>query len=226
MLVESKQRAKIKKYLPNEKYFLVELEKINSVNLHTAEEEALIRTIKSTFETFVKLSSKIPPEMISSITPIDDVQRLADTVVVHLSLKLNEKQEILEMINPSQRLEKILAHMESEIEILQVERKIRTRVKKQMEHTQKDYYLNEQMKAIQKELGEKDEYKNEIAELESLLSKKKMSMDASEKSKNELKKLRFMQPMSAEAAVIRNYIDWFLALPWNEKTQNLTSTRR
>jgi ATP-dependent Lon protease len=219
VLVESKQRAKIKRYLPNEKYFLVELEKIKSVKLHTAEEEALIRTIKSTFETFVKLSSKIPPEMISSITPIDDAQRLADTVVVHLSLKLNEKQEILEMINPSQRLEKILAHMESEIEILQVERKIRTRVKKQMEHTQKDYYLNEQMKAIQKELGEKDEYKNEIAELESLLSKKKMSKEASEKSKKELKKLRFMQPMSAEAAVIRNYIDWFLALPWNEKTQ-------
>jgi ATP-dependent Lon protease len=219
VLVESKKRARIKSFIPNEAFFLVEVEKVKSVKLRTAEEEALVRTIKATFETFVKLNAKVPPEMISSITPVDDAQRLADTVVVHLSLKLNEKQEILEISDPFKRLEKILTLLESEIEILQVERRIKTRVKKQMEHTQKDYYLNEQMKAIQKELGEKDEYKSEITELETQLKNKKMSKEAAEKGKKELKKLKFMQPMSAEAAVIRNYIDWFLALPWNEKTR-------
>ncbi|MFC1855392.1 endopeptidase La [Thermodesulfobacteriota bacterium] len=219
VLVESKKRAKVREYVPNENYFMVQVDTLRTVKLGTAEEEALIRTIKSTFETFVKLNAKIPPEMISSITPIDDAQRLADTVVVHLNLKLPEKQEILEMDDPFRRLEKILTFMESEIEILQVERRIKTRVKKQMEHTQKDYYLNEQMKAIQKELGEKDEYKSEMVELENNLKKKKMTEEASEKTKKELKKLKFMQPMSAEAAVIRNYIDWFLALPWGEKTK-------
>ncbi len=219
VLVESKQRANIKKFIPNPDHFLVEVENIDDKWEHSPREEALMRTVKSTFETFVKLNSKIPPEMIASITSIDDATRLADTVVVHLLLKIDEKQEILEMFSPTSRLEKILVYMDSEIEILQVERRIKTRVKKQMEHTQKDYYLNEQMKAIQKELGEKDESKNELNELEKQLARKKISKEAEEKAKKELKKLKLMSPMSAEAAVIRNYIDWFLALPWSAKTE-------
>src|SRR6476661_846825 len=157
--------------------------------------------------------------MLMSVATIDDPARLADTIVAHLSLKLNDKQAILEEQSAAKRLTRLYELMTSEIEILQVEKKIRTRVKKQMERTQKEYYLNEQMQAIQKELGERDEFKNELAELEEKIKTKEMSEEATDKLKKELKKLKMMQPMSAEATVVRNYIDWVLALPWYEKTK-------
>ena len=155
-----------------------------------------------------------------SVASIDDPARLADTIVAHLGVKLEDKQALLEIENPAERLERVLGNMRSEIEILEVEKRIRTRVKKQMEKTQKEYYLNEQMRAIQKELGEKDEFKNEIQELEDKIKQKKMSAEAKEKAEKELKKLKMMSPMSAEATVVRNYIDWIISLPWNEFTDD------
>src|SRR5205085_1646811 len=174
----------------------------------------------STFEAYVKLNKRIPPEMLMSVATIDDPARLADTIVAHLSLKLNDKQAILEEHSPAKRLEKLYELMQGEIEILQVEKKIRTRVKKQMEKTQKEYYLNEQMQAIQKELGERDEFKSELQELEDKIKNKKMSKEASAKAKKELRKLKMMSPMSAEATVVRNYIDWIITLPWYEYTKD------
>ena len=176
--------------------------------------------VHSVFEAFVKLNKRIPPEMLMQVASIDDPARLADTIVAHLSLKLNDKQALLETESPAKRLEKLYELMQGEIEILQVEKKIRTRVKKQMEKTQKEYYLNEQMQAIQKELGERDEFKNEIQEIEEKLKTKRMSKEATLKVKKELKKLRMMSPMSAEATVVRNYIDWILSLPWYEETKD------
>src|SRR3989442_1352438 len=169
---------------------------------------------------FVGRQKTIPPEMIMSVASIEDPARLADTIVAHLGIKLEDKQTLLEIMNPSERLEKVLGFMRSEIEILEVEKRIRTRVKKQMEKTQKEYYLNEQMRAIQKELGEKDEFKNEIQELEEKIKQKKMSAEAREKAEKELKKLKMMSPMSAEATVVRNYIDWLISLPWHEYTED------
>jgi ATP-dependent Lon protease len=168
----------------------------------------------------VKLNKRIPPEMLLSVQSIDEPSRLADTIVAHLSLKLTDKQSILETESAAKRLEKLYELMQAEIEILQVEKKIRTRVKKQMEKTQKEYYLNEQMQAIQKELGERDEFKNEIQELEDKIKNKRMSKEAHAKVRKELKKLKMMSPMSAEATVVRNYIDWVLSLPWEDKTQD------
>jgi ATP-dependent Lon protease len=194
--------------------------KIEEVCPKTTEIEALTRSINSTFEHYVKLNKKIPPEMIMSVASIDDPARLADTIVAHLGVKLEDKQALLEIENPAERLERVLGNMRSEIEILEVEKRIRTRVKKQMEKTQKEYYLNEQMRAIQKELGEKDEFKNEIQELEDKIKQKKMSAEAKEKAEKELKKLKMMSPMSAEATVVRNYIDWLISLPWNEFTDD------
>jgi ATP-dependent Lon protease len=220
VLVEGKRRGRIKRYLPNERYFLVEVDEVQEVAENSVEIEALMRSIHSTFETYVKLNKRIPPEMLMSISSIDDPARLADTIVAHLNLKLNDKQAILETESPKNRLEKLYELMQAEIEILQVEKKIRTRVKKQMEKTQKEYYLNEQMQAIQKELGERDEFKNEIQELEEKIKNKKMSKEATAKVKKELKKLKMMSPMSAEATVVRNYIDWILALPWYEYTKD------
>src|SRR5262252_8048753 len=220
VLVEGKRRARIVRYLENAEYFLVEAEPIEEVCNKTTEVEALIRSVNSTFENYVKLNKKIPPEMIMSVASIDDPARLADTIVAHLGIKLEDKQALLEMLNPAERLEKVLGFMRSEIEILEVEKRIRTRVKKQMEKTQKEYYLNEQMRAIQKELGEKDEFKNEIQELEEKIKQKKMSAEAREKAEKELKKLKMMSPMSAEATVVRNYIDWLISLPWHEYTED------
>jgi ATP-dependent Lon protease len=220
VLVEGKRRARIRRYLPNDQYFLVEMEEIQEAAENSVEIEALMRSIHSTFETYVKLNKRIPPEMLMSISTIDEPSRLADTIVAHLNLKLNDKQSILETESPKDRLEKLYELMQAEIEILQVEKKIRTRVKKQMEKTQKEYYLNEQMQAIQKELGERDEFKNEIQELEEKIKNKKMSKEATAKVKKELKKLKMMSPMSAEATVVRNYIDWILALPWYEYTKD------
>ncbi len=220
VLVEGKQRARVKKFISGERFFMVEVEEIEERVEHTVELEALMRSVHTTFEAYVKLNKRIPPEMLTSVSTIDDPARLADTIVAHLSLKLSDKQAILETESPQSRLEKLYELMQGEIEILQVEKKIRTRVKKQMEKTQKEYYLNEQMQAIQKELGERDEFKNEIQELEEKIKNKKMSKEAIIKAKKELKKLKMMSPMSAEATVVRNYIDWILSLPWYEYTDD------
>src|SRR5215510_7137469 len=220
VLVEGKKRARVVRYVSNGEYFLVEAEAIEETCGKSTEVEALIRSVNATFENYVKLNKKIPPEMIMSVASIDEPARLADTIVAHLGIKLEDKQALLEMTNPAERLEKVLGYMRSEIEILEVEKRIRTRVKKQMEKTQKEYYLNEQMRAIQKELGEKDEFKNEIQELEEKIKAKKMSAEAREKAEKELKKLKMMSPMSAEATVVRNYIDWIISLPWHEYTED------
>lgn len=220
VLVEGKKRAKIVRYVANPDYFLVDVEEIEEVCEGTTEVEALIRSVNSTFEHYVKLNKKIPPETIMSVASITEPARLADTIVAHLGVKLEDKESLLETTDPAERLEKVLGYMRSEIEILEVEKRIRTRVKKQMEKTQKEYYLNEQMRAIQKELGEKDEFKNEIQELDEKIKAKKMSAEAQEKSIKELKKLKMMSPMSAEATVVRNYIDWMISLPWGEYTDD------
>jgi len=220
VLVEGKQRAKIKRFVPNEGYFVCEVEDVPERREPGAEIEALMRQIQTTFESYVKLNKRIPPEMLMSVSTIDDPGRLSDTIVAHLSLKLTDKQGILEIDDPVKRLERLYELMQAEIEILLVEKKIRTRVKKQMEKSQKEYDLNEQMQAIQKELGERDEFKNEIQELEEKINSKKMSKEATLKLKRELKKLKMMSPMSAEATVVRNYIDWVLGLPWHHMTKD------
>ena len=220
VLVEGIRRSKVRRFVPNDPFFMVEVEDVPEMVEKTVELEALIRSVHAVFEGFVKLNKRIPPEMLIQVSTIDDPARLADTIVAHLSLKLNDKQALLETESPVKRLEKLYELMQGEIEILQVEKKIRTRVKKQMEKTQKEYYLNEQMQAIQKELGERDEFKNEIQEIEEKLKTKRMSKEATLKVKKELKKLRMMSPMSAEATVVRNYIDWILSLPWYEETKD------
>jgi ATP-dependent Lon protease len=219
-LLEGKKRARILKYVAQDEFFQVECEEIDEACDRTTEVEALIRSVTSTFDNYVRLNKKIPPEMVTSIAAVDDPAFLADKLVGHLSIKLEDKQALLETTNPAERLEKILGYMRSELDILEVEKRIRSRVKKQMEKTQKEYYLNEQMRAIQKELGEKDEFKNEIQELEEKLRQKKMPAEAREKCEREIKKLKMMSPMSAEATVVRNYLDWFLALPWFEYTED------
>jgi ATP-dependent Lon protease len=219
-LLEGKKRARIIRYLDDDEYFHVEAEEIAELYEPSTELEALMRSVNSTFDNYVRLNKKIPPEMVTSVASIEDPGFLADKLVGHLGIKLEDKQALLEIANPAERLEKILGFMRSELEILEVEKRIRTRVKKQMEKTQKEYYLNEQMRAIQKELGEKDEFKNEIQELEEKLRQKKMSAEAREKCEREIKKLKMMSPMSAEATVVRNYLDWFLALPWFEYTED------
>ena len=220
VLVEGKRRARINRYLPHDAFFMVEAEEIDEVVERSVELEALVRSVHTTFEAYVKLNKRIPPEMLMSVATIDDPARLADTIVAHLSLKLNDKQAILEEQSSAKRLEKLYELMQGEIEILQVEKKIRTRVKKQMEKTQKEYYLNEQMQAIQKELGERDEFKSELQELEEKIKNKKMSKEAVTKAKKELRKLKMMSPMSAEATVVRNYIDWIISLPWYDYTKD------
>jgi len=220
VLVEGKKRGRIVRYVGQTDCFWVEVEEIEETGDRLTEVEALMRSINATFENYVRLNKKIPPEMIMSAAAIDDPARLADTIIAHLGIKLEDKQILLETFNPAERLEKVLGHMRSEIEILEVERRIRNRVKKQMEKTQKEYYLNEQMRAIQKELGEKDEFKNEIQELEEKIRQKKLSTEARDKIEKELKKLKMMSPMSAEATVVRNYIDWLLSLPWYDYTED------
>lgn len=220
VLVEGKRRGRVVGYVGQADCFWAEVEEIEEHSERTTEIESLIGTINSTFENYVRLNKKIPPEMIMSVASIDDPARLADTVIAHLGVKLEDKQHLLETFDPLERLEKVLGFMRSEIEILEVEKRIRNRVKKQMEKTQKEYYLNEQMRAIQKELGEKDEFKNEIQELEEKIRQKKLSTEARDKIEKELKKLKMMSPMSAEATVVRNYIDWLLSLPWSEFTED------
>jgi len=219
-LLEGKKRARIVRYGVQAEYFQVEVEEIEEVADRSTEVEALMRSVNTTFDNYVRLNKKIPPEMAASIAAVDDPAYLADKLVGHLGIKLEDKQSLLECANAAERLERILGYMRSELEILEVEKRIRSRVKKQMEKTQKEYYLNEQMRAIQKELGEKDEFKNEIQELEDKLRQKKMPAEAREKCEREIKKLKMMSPMSAEATVVRNYLDWFLALPWFEHTED------
>src|SRR5881628_667716 len=220
VLIEGKKRGRIARYVDHPDFFLVEVEEIEEAVEKNVEVEALVREVHTTFENYVKLKKKIPPEMVMSVASIDAPARLADTVVAHLGIKLEDRQNLLETLNAAERLEKVLGHMRAEIEILEVERRIRSRVKKQMERSQKEYYLNEQMRAIQKELGEKDEFKNEIQEIEEKIKQKKLSAEAKDKVEKELKKLKMMSPMSAEATVVRNYIDWILSLPWNELTDD------
>src|SRR5690606_9048641 len=214
VLIEGKGRVKINKFVPNENYFQVDFEDLPEKIDNKVEANALMRSVKTTFETYVKLNKRIPPEILMRVSTIEAPGELADIIVAQLNLKLEDKQKILEINDPAARLEKLLNLMTGEIEILEVERKIRNRVKKQMERSQKEYYLNEQMQAIQKELGEKDDFQQEIRELEEKLKAKKMSKEAHEKVKKEIKKLKMMSPMSAEATVVRNYIDWVLGLPW------------
>lgn len=226
-LVEGQSRGVISEYIPNEDFFLVKVDKVEEEidDKSKIKTSALMRNIVEAFEKYAKLSKKVPPEMVSSISATSDPTKLADVAASHLHVKLEEKQRILETMDVIERLEKIYSLMMSEIEILEVEGRIKKRVKRQMEKTQKDYYLNEQMRAIQKEMGEDDSFKSEIKELEKKLEEKKMSEEAHEKMEHEIKKLKMMAPMSAEATVVRNYIDWILSLPWSEKTENKYSLK-
>jgi ATP-dependent Lon protease len=216
VLVEGKARARIRSFVSHDPFFSCEVEEVVETEDETVEVEALLRTVHGAFEKYVKLNKKVPPETLTTVAAIRAPGKLADTIVAHLNVKLEERQELLETMSPSKRLEEVYARMQAEIEVLSVERKIRGRVKKQMERSQKEYYLNEQMRAIQKELGERDEFKNEIDELEESLKKKKMPKEARGRCEKEIRKLKMMSPMSAEATVVRNYVDWFLSLPWDE----------
>ncbi len=220
VLIEGKRRAKMLRFNDGEQMIEAEVEVVAETSEKGVEAEALVRSLKATFENYVKLNKRIPPEMLMSVNGIEDPSRLGDVIVAHLNLRFEDKQGVLEIVDPTKRLEKLLELMQGEIEILQVERRIRTRVKKQMEKSQKEYYLNEQMQAIQKELGEKDEFKAEIMAIEKQIKAKAMSKDAKEKVTKELKKLKMMSPMSAEATVVRNYIDWLITLPWGEFTED------
>ena len=219
-LIEGKRRAEIRHYLTNPNFFLVAVEEIIEPAESSTEAEALIRTNISSFEQYLKLNKKIPQEVFQAISTVTEAGRLADTIASHLAIKIEEKQPLLEIIHPVKRLEKVLYVMQREIEVLQIEGRIKNRVKKQMEKTQKEYYLNEQMRAIQKEMGEKDDFRSEIQELERRIKKKRLSAEANAKVRHELKKLKLMSPMSAEATVVRNYIDWILSLPWYDKTKD------
>jgi ATP-dependent Lon protease len=222
VLVEGKRRARIKRFAQTDEFFLVEVDEIAEVWPRGVEVEALMRSVQAAFELYVKLNKKVQPEVLMSVQTIDDPARLSDTIVANLpTVKLVDRQNLLETEDAARRLERLHELMQAEIEILQVEKKIRSRVKKQMEKTQKEYYLNEQMQAIQKELGggERDEFKNEIQEIEETLKTKRMSKEAGAKVKKELKKLKMMHPTSAEATVVRNYIDWIISLPWYEKSE-------
>jgi len=222
VLVEGRRRGTIRRFLPGETYFMVEIEEVRETIPVDAEQEALMRGVKSTFETYASLTKKIPQDTVSTVSQISEPSRLADTVASHLALKMDDKQELLAIASPPSRLERLLVLMESEIEILQIEKKIHARVKRQMEKTQKEYYLNEQMKAIQKELGGKDDFRQEILDLEGKISTGRMSEEAKNKALGELKKLRLMSPASAEAAVVRNYVDWLVSLPWGSFSEEKT----
>lgn len=215
VLVEGQKRAKVLEYIQTEDFFYVESEILSEDQSSSVENEALVRTVKIAFDNYVRLNKRIPPEMLLSIASIDEEAKLADTLVAHLSnLKLQDKQRLLEETNPSKRLEELYGYIQSEIEIMRVEKKIRARVKRQMEKTQKEYYLNEQMQAIQKELGDRDDGRAELSEIENQIKEKKLSEEAREKLTKEIRKLKLMSPMSAEATVVRNYIDTVLSLPW------------
>jgi ATP-dependent Lon protease len=218
VLVEGAERAKVRKYTDRIEYYEADATVLTDDMGDRVEAEAMARSVVTEFESYVKLNKKVSPEVVGVVQQIEDYAKLADTVASHLAVKIPDKQEILETPVVTQRLEKVLGLMESEISVLQVEKRIRTRVKRQMEKTQREYYLNEQMKAIQKELGD-EEGKDELTELEDKIKKTKLSKEAREKATHELKKLRQMSPMSAEATVVRNYLDWLLSIPWNKKSK-------
>jgi len=219
VLVEGIKRAKILSFKETDDYFEVFAQPIEDRADDGKEVEALGRTVVSQFEQYIKLNKKIAPEVLVSVNQIESPSKLADTVASHLGLKISDKQELLEIDSTSERLERVFNHMESEIGVLQVEKKIRNRVKRQMEKTQREYYLNEQLKAIQKELGEGEDGKDETAELEAKIKETKLTKEAREKALAELKKLRSMSPMSAEATVVRNYLDWILGIPWKKRSK-------
>jgi ATP-dependent Lon protease len=219
VLVEGVRRARIQGYRENPEFFEAYAEVVDDSASDDQELEALARAVVTQFEQYIKLNKKIPPEVLVSVNQIEDSAKLADTIAAHLALKIPEKQQLLEMIGVGERLERVYSFMENEIGVLQVEKRIRNRVKRQMEKTQREYYLNEQMKAIQKELGENDEGRDELAELEEQIAKTKFSKEAREKALAELKKLRNMSQMSAEATVVRNYLDWLLSIPWKKRSK-------
>src|SRR5271166_2516864 len=218
VLVEGAARAKVERYTDRAEYYEAAALVLSDSSGEQVEAEALARSVINEFENYVKLNKKVSPEVVGVVQQIEDYAKLADTVASHLAVKIPAKQVILETPSVTERLEKVLGMMESEISVLQVEKRIRTRVKRQMEKTQREYYLNEQMKAIQKELGD-EEGKDELAEIEDKIKRTKLSKEAREKAQHELKKLRQMSPMSAEATVVRNYLDWLLSIPWNKRTK-------
>ncbi|WP_455204647.1 LON peptidase substrate-binding domain-containing protein, partial [Kaarinaea lacus] len=222
VLVEGSERAKIINFIGTDEYFSAQLSPVESTEAKGAEEretEVLMRSVVTQFDQYVKLSKKVPPEILSSLSSIDEPGRLADTIAAHMSLKIDQKQHILEMTSLRERLEHLIGLMEAEIDLLQVEKRIRGRVKRQMEKSQREYYLNEQMKAIQKELGDLDEGHNELDDLAKKIETAGMSKEAQEKAESELNKLRMMSPMSAEATVVRNYIDWLVNVPWKKRSK-------
>ncbi len=219
VLVEGSRRARVRAFRDHPEFFQAEAELVDEAVGDPREAEALARALVGQFEEYVKLNKKVPPEVLVSLSQIEEPGRLADTIASHLNLKIHEKQELLETVPLVERMEKLYAFMQGEIGVLQVEKRIRSRVKRQMEKTQREYYLNEQMKAIQKELGELEDGKDELSELEERIRKTKLSKEAREKAKAELRKLRSMSPMSAEATVVRNYLDWLLSLPWKKRTK-------
>jgi ATP-dependent Lon protease len=219
VLVEGGRRARITGFKETESHFEAFVEELPDQGTDVKELEALGRTVVSQFEQYIKLNKKIAPEVLVSLNQIEEPSKLADTVASHLNLKIADKQELLEVPRVNERLERVFGHMESEIGVLQVEKRIRNRVKRQMEKTQREYYLNEQLKAIQKELGEGEDGKDETAELEGRIKNTKLSKEAREKALTELKKLKTMSPMSAEATVVRNYLDWMLSIPWKKRSK-------
>ncbi len=222
VLVEGKHRARIQRFVQTDPYFEVEVEDMTDPSADAVELKAMRRSIYSAFESYLEYAKKIPKDILKSLSSIESPSQLADTIVLSLNLKLRERQELLETIDVRERLEKLYEILQREIEILQVERRIKSRIKKQMERNQKEYYLNEQMSAIQKELGDQDEFKNELKEMEEAIRRKGMSAEAEGKALKELKKLRMMSPMSAEATVVRNYIDWMISIPWQENSEDVT----
>ena len=219
VLVEGVTRARVIRFSENDEFFEVYADVMPEKESEEAEIEALSRSVVSQFEQYLKLNKKVSPEVLVSVNQIEEYGKLVDTIASHLALKISKKQELLEVDVVSERMEKVISFMEGEIGVLQVEKKIRSRVKRQMEKTQREYYLNEQLKAIQKELGESEEGKDELQELEEKLAKLKLSKEAREKANNELKKLRNMSPMSAEATVVRNYLDWIVNIPWKKRSR-------
>jgi len=220
VLVEGDHRARILNFVPHPEHFVVQLETLPETAEHGVEVEALIRNVRSSFETYSKHNKKITQEILDAVAAVENGSRLSDTVASYMPFKLETKQKLLETLHVAQRLEKLFGHIRSEIEIIQTEERIKGRVKKQMEKTQREYYLNEQMRAIQKEMGEKDDFKSELEDIEKRIKRKKLTQEAGAKVRAEFKKLKLMSPMSAEATVVRNYIDWILSLPWFDKTKD------
>jgi ATP-dependent Lon protease len=216
VLVEGKSRARVRRFTDQTEFYQAVIEPAPEEGGQAHEAEALSRAVVEQFENYIKLNKKVPPEALASIPQIAEPGKLADSIAAHLSVKMGDKQQLLELFNVVKRLEKVYALMEGEISVLQVEKKIRSRVKRQMEKTQREYYLNEQMKAIQRELGEQDDARDELIELEKRIKKTKLSKEARTKAEGELKKLRNMSPMSAESTVVRNYLDWLLSIPWGK----------